>query len=82
MCSPVYTSLVNIFKYFHLSSLTSSYVLGVIWELKESHNRDAHVNQILHFIPQLYAGSLIGIRGHLEIHGYIRPIMELLGDNA
>ncbi len=31
---------------------------------------------------QLNAGSLIGIRSHLEIHDYIRPNKELLGDNA
>ncbi len=28
-------------------------------------------------IPQLDAGSLIGIRSHLEIHDYIRPKKEL-----
>ena len=34
------------------------------------------------YIPQLDAGSLIGIGSHLEIHDYIRPKEELLGDNA
>ena len=33
-------------------------------------------------IPQLDAGSLIGIRSHLEIHAYIRPKKKLLEDNA
>ncbi len=33
-------------------------------------------------IPQLDAGSLIGIRSHLEMHDYIRSKKELLGDNV
>ena len=33
-------------------------------------------------IPQLDAGSLIGIRSHLEIHDYIRGKNELKGDKA
>ena len=33
-------------------------------------------------IPQLDAGSLIRIISHLEIHDYITPKKELLGDNA
>ncbi len=33
-------------------------------------------------IPQLGAGSLNGIISQLEIHDYIRPKKELLGDNA
>ncbi len=33
-------------------------------------------------IPQLDAGSQIGIRSHLEIHDYIRLKKELLGDHA
>ncbi len=32
--------------------------------------------------PQLDAGTLIGIRSHLEMHDYIRPKKESLGDNA
>ncbi len=33
-------------------------------------------------IPQLDAGSLIRIRSHLEIHDYIGPKKEFVGDNA
>ena len=91
-------SSLNCLPYFQKLRFAFFCIFLIFWESFGSEKRVIKENATLNLftcadqvfinnypgscIPKLDAGSLIGIRSHLEMHDYISHKKELVGDNA